>query len=289
MCCYETTIRRTGRLTGLLVALVPLASAADPGDFLIGAGAETDSEDGLAVSVLGDLAIGDKTWLSAGVSHSGVDLPVRQEVDYLYADIGLDHHFDPVGIRFGLSYWGDSDILDSNDLRGSIYSRGDSGTLSVDGEYREFDFNIPALDVLPRATVGFDAKGIGLSGRVDVSDSVSLSASGISYEYSRDFDVGDAARVVDLLTFTRLSVLSSLVDWRGSAGIGIDMGLKRLQFDVSRWRGVVDRSDNFGITLRYMAPMSRRTDIELSIGYDDSDLYGDVTFLSLFVYLYGGN
>lgn len=273
----------------MLLTALPLLAAADPGDFVIGAGAETDSQDGLAVSILADVALADDTWLSASASHSGVDLPVRQEVDYLYADLGVDHLFDPVGMRFGLSYWGDSDILDSTDMRGSLYSRGDNGTLSIEGEYREFDFNIPALDALPRATVGFDATGVGLSGRVNVGEAVSLNAAGMSYEYSRDFNAGDAARVVDLLTFTRLSVLSSLVDWRASAGISIDSGLKQWRVNLSRWRGIVDRSNNFGATLSFMTPVSRRADLEISLGYDDSNLYGDVTFLSVFMYFYGGN
>lgn len=289
MSCCRTSEPATGLAAFATLLLVPAFAAAEPGDFIIGAGAETDSQDGIALSALGDVALGSNTWLSASVSQSGVDLPVRQEVDYLFADIGVDHYFDPIGVRVGVSYWGDSDILDSNDVRASIYSRGDSGTLSFDGEYREFDFEIPALDAFPRASVGFDAKGVGLSGRLDVSERVGLNAAGMSYEYSREFNVGDAARIVDLLTFTRLSVLSSLVDWRASAGVDFRAGLKQWRLNVSRWRGIVDRSNNFGATLSFTTPVSRRADIELSLGYDDSDLYGDVTFLSVFVFLYGGS
>ncbi len=35
-------------------------------------------------------------------------------------------------------------------------------------------------------------------------------------------------------------------------------------------------------------PMTDKTDIEFSLGYDRSELYGDVTFFSLFLYFYGG-
>jgi hypothetical protein len=34
-------------------------------------------------------------------------------------------------------------------------------------------------------------------------------------------------------------------------------------------------------------PMTDRTDIELGVGYDDSELYGDVTFLSVYLFFYG--
>ena len=262
---------------------------ADPGDFVLGAGLETDSEDGFAATLLADVAIGADTWLSASVTDSGVDDPSQRTVDYLNADIGIDHYFDPVGVRFGISYWGDSELLDSVDVRGSVYSRGPSTYLSIDVERRDFDFAIPRRDTLPNVEVGFDATGLGLSGRADATDAVSLRGRAMTYEYSRDFEFGDAARVADLLTFSRLSVLTSLVDWRISAGVDVDIGRRQLSFNLSRWQGVVDDSDNVGATIAFLTPLTRRTDLELSLGYDDSDRYGDVTFLSAYLYFYGGD
>ena len=273
----------------MLVVALPAIATADPGDFIIAAGVETDSEDSLALSLLGDVALGESTWLSASVAHSGVDVPIRQEVDFLYADVGIDHFFDPVGIRIGVSYWGDSDLLDSNDVRGSFYSRGERSSLSFDAEHRQFNFAVPAIGLMPQTDVEFDGTGAGLSGRIDLNDNVSLSASGMSYEYSREFNIGDAARISDLLNFSRLSVLSSLVDWRARVGMDIDVGLRNLQFGLSRWRGVVDKSNNFGATIGFLTPIASRADVEISVGYDDSNLYGEVTFVSVFVYLYGGN
>lgn len=276
------------RIGLLLLYVLALPALADPGDFVIGGGVEVDSDDGFAVSLLGDVAIADDTWLSGSVSESGVDDPTRRTVDYLYADLGIDHYFDPVGVRVGISYWGSSDLLDSFDVRGSLYSRGESTYLAINVERRDFDFAIPARDALPNVDIGFDATGLGLSGRVEISDNVSLRGSGMSYEYSRDFRLGDAARLTDLLTFSRLSVLTSLVDWRASAGVDVDIGLRQLSFNASKWRGIVDRSDNAGATITFLTPLTRRTDLELALGYDDSDLYGNVTFLSAYLYFYGG-
>lgn len=281
--------KRRSQYLALVLAISTPAALADIGDFVIGAGVEGDSEDGFAISLLGDVEIGEDTWLSGSVSRSGVDSPIRQSVDYWYADIGVDHFFDPVGVRFGLSYWGNSDLLESSDIRGSIYSRSDKGYLSFDAEHRDFDVAIPPRDFLPRVGIGFDATGVGLSGRIRTSSAVSLRAAGMSYEYSRDFRIGDAPRLLDLVSFSRLSVLTSLVDWRASAGVDVDVGLRQWQFELSRWRGVVDRSDNIGGTITFMTPLTRRTDLELSVGYDDSDLYGEVTYLSAYIYFYGGN
>lgn len=288
MCSSADNVRNRRFATALLCAIAAPALA-DPGDFVIGAGVEGDTEDGLALTLLGDVAIASDTWLSGSISESGVDDPTRRTVDYLRADLGIDHYFDPVGVRVGVSYWGNSDLLDSFDVRGSIYSRGESTYLSIDVERRDFEFALPPRDALPNVDIGFDATGVGLSARVDVSNNVGLRAGGMSYEYSRDFTIGDAPRLVDLLTFSRLSVLTSLVDWRASAGIDVDIGLRQLSFNVSKWQGIVDRSDNVGATISLLTPLTRRTDLELSLGYDDSDRYGDVTFLSAYLYFYGGD
>jgi len=62
-----------------------------------------------------------------------------------------------------------------------------------------------------------------------------------------------------------------------------------LQLDVAKWRGAFDASDSRSATISFLTPMTDRTDIEISLGYDDSDLYGDVVVLSVFLYFYGGD
>jgi hypothetical protein len=101
--------------------------------------------------------------------------------------------------------------------------------------------------------------------------------------------IEDTDRVVRLLSISRLSLLSSLIDWRVSAGIGVNFGLQRWQLDVAKWRGAIDGGDNRSVTITFLTPMTDRTDIEISLGYDDSDLYGEVTVLNLFLYFYGGD
>lgn len=272
----------------LLIGTMVGTASAEAGDFVFGAGAEADSEDGLSFGLIGDVGLGSDTWLSAGVAHSDVEVPRQQEIDTWYADLGLDHFFDPVGVRVGAAYWGSSELLESSDVRASVYSRGESGTLSIDGEFRDFEFHFAPNDVLRRTTVGFDGTGLGLSGRIKVTDWLNLRAGGMRYEYSRNLTVANTD-ILDVVTVSRLSVLSSLVDWRASAGIGIDAGARQWQLDISRWRGIVDRSDNRGATVSFLTSMTRQSDIEVSLGYDDSDLYGGVTVLSVFVYFYGGS
>lgn len=291
MSCFDAhrDARAAARTIALGVVLLAAAPAvSEPGDFLLGAGLEADSGDGFAATLIGDVAVGESTFLSGSVSHSDFERPSGETVDNLYVDIGVEHYFDPIGVRAGAAYWGDEDLLASRDLRAAVFARGESAYLSLNGEHREFEFTVDGGRFFAPRTIDFDANGLGLSGRLGVSPDVSLQAGGMVYDYSVDFRLGDGDRIRDQLLLSRLSVLSSLVDWRASIGLTVDTGSSSWQFDVSRWVGAIDDSDNVGATLSFLTPMTERTDIEISLGHDDSDLYGDLTFLSVYVFFYGG-
>jgi len=271
-------------LTGPFLATSALA---DKGDYVLGAGVSADDADGIAVIAIGDLSIAEHTWLSGSVGRTKVELSPRQTLETWYADIGIDHFWSPAGARLGVAYWGDSALLDSVDVVASIYTRGKAGMISLDGEHRELELELPPIDILPRALIPFKANGLGLSGRLNLSPRSNLRFAGKSYEYNVNLRSEDAARLISLLSVSRLSLLSSLVDWRVSAGIGVDVGSKRWELDVAKWRGAIDGGDNRSITLAFLTPMTDRTDLEINLGYDDSDLYGQVTVLNLFIYFYG--
>ena len=272
-----------------LLLLLAGTALADDNGFLIGGGIEGDSDEGLRGSMIAGLGLSADTWLSGGVSQSSVDLPNGREINTLYADLELDHLFDPVGIRLGVSYWGDADILDSNDWRATLYWRGEKVTLSGEYEFRDFDFIVPSLDLVSVREFMFDADGIGLRARFELSDNVSMSLSGKTYDYSVDFVPDENRDVISLFSVTRLSLINSLIASRAGLDISIDRGLNRWELELATWEGEVDNSRTNSLTLRYLVPMSGKTDIEFGLGYDDSDLYGDVTFFSVFLYFYGGS
>ena len=256
--------------------------------YILGGGAEGDSEGGLAASVIADVGLTEKTWLSGSLAKSQFDLPRRQSLETWYVDFGLDHWFEPVGIRGGVAYWGDSDILDSLDWRGSLYWRGDRNTISVDYEYRDFEFELPAIGEFPGRKVSFDAHGIGLSGHVGLSERVGLNFHGINYDYGIDLGIDRNRPILQLLSFSRLGLINSLVDYRVGLALGIDAGMQRWLVDFARWKGEVDGGVTHSASIRLLTPIGRKSDIEFGLGLDNSDLYGTVTFLSVFVYFYGG-
>ena len=257
--------------------------------FMIGGGVESDSEDGISASVIGGVGLAKDTWLSAGLAKSSVDIDRGLDLESLFADIELDHFFDPIGVRIGASYWGDSDLLDSHDWRTSLYWRNDKVMVAAEYEFRDFDFVIPSTDRLTSREVMFDADGLGLSARFQVSESTSLRIRGVKYDYSIPFRPVENTDAASLLTVSRLSLINTLVDHRAAMTIGIDQGSKHWEVDFATWQGVINGSRTNSITLRYLMPMSGRTDIEFGLGYDDSELYGDVMFFSLYLYFYGAN
>ena len=279
------------RCTYLILSASFLAQVAhaEKGDYILGAGLSADDADGIAASLIADIGVAETTWVSASIGRSGVELPRGQELNTWYGDIAIDHYFSPIGVRFGLAYWGDSDIFDSIDVVGAIYARGENGSIALDAERRDFELELPPIDILPRTNIPFHANGLGLSGRIDLSKRTNVHFSGMNYEFSVNLRSENATRVINLLSISRLSLLSSLIDWRVSAGLGVDFRLQHWRFDVARWRGSIDGGDNHSVTLAFMTPMTDRTDIEFSLGYDDSDLYGQVTVLSVFLYFYGGD
>lgn len=272
-----------------LLFLVSSAALADKGDYLLAGGAQWDNDVTVAGSVLGDFAIADPTWLSLAIARTNVDVERSASLNTWYVNLGVDHFFDPVGMRFSTAYWGDNDILDSLDARFSLYWRGSGLTLGADVEYRDFEFDIPATDFFAGRNVGFDATGVGAHATMAMSDKVSLSLSGIAYDYSVNLRLDQNRPIARLLNISRLSLINSLVDYRARAGLGFKTGLSLWEIDVATWEGAVDGSQAVSTTLRFLTPMSERSDIEFGLGYDDSDLYGEVVFFSVFLFFYGGS
>lgn len=293
MSCYKTLrsslMPSPSPLPAFLTVLLLLANNASGAEgYILGAGVEADNADGLAVSAVGDVGLTEKTWVSAAIARNMADLPFRDDLDTWYGDVGLDHWWDPAGIRVGVAYWGDNDTLDSNDYRASLYWRTNEFSIAGDYEFRDFSFLFPGTDTFPGRRAGFEASGVGLTARYDVTDSVSLGFSGMDYDYDVNLRLDSNQGLLQLLSFSRLSLINSLVDYRAYATFGLDVGKQSWQLDVGTWRGEVDGGDTRSATLRFLNPMGDQADIEFSLGVDDSELYGNVTFFSVFVYFYGG-
>lgn len=255
--------------------------------FIVGAGVEADNDSALAATLSAELGLAKETWLSTAIAKSRVDLPRGASIDTIYADLGIDHWFQPVGIRAGIAYWGDSDILDSIDYSGSIYWRNDKVSITGRYEYRDFTFDIFRDNLLPGQDFEFHANGAGLAARFEISPGVDLSFAGMDYEYDVNLRLDANRPIVDFLSVSRLSLLNSLNDYRARVSLGVDAGDSRWSFDLARWKGEVDGRETNSATLRFLTPMGKASDIEFGLGVDRADDFGSVTIFSVFLYFYG--
>lgn len=278
---------RGPRVGWLLGALIMVLSAGARADYVLGVGVSGDSDSGLAEAAFASVGLTEKTSVTGIVAHSSIDIPRRQGLDAWNADLSVDHHFDPVGVEAGVAYWGDSEVLDSTDVRGSLYWRKDGFRIAANAVRRDFTFVIPASDFFAGRDVDFDADGLGLSINFDLTENVDLSLSGMDFDYSINLDLSDRLAFLQLISASRLSLINSLVDFRASGTIGVDVGDHRFALDLATWRGEVDGVDTRSATVRWLAPIGSQADIEFGLGYDDSELYGDTTVLSLTLFFYG--
>ena len=273
------------RFSVLLLTLC-LAQASGAEGYVIGIGADGDSADGRSIAAFGDFGIAQNTWLSVSANTARTDGFLRTN-ETVFADLGIDHWFDPVGIRLGGGYWGNPDILDARDLRASLYLRGDIGSVAVDYQKRNFEFDLQS-DLLAGRTAKFDANGVGLSARIKLGDRVSLFASGMRYDYSRNLRVQPDIDVLAFLSRSRLSSINSLVDDKLNAGIEFRFGLRSLDLSAGRWQTAVDGAEINSFSAGFLTPANDRVDVEFRVSLDDSETFGRTTAFSFYVYYFGG-
>ncbi len=274
-------------ISSALLALFCTVAAQAEG-FVLGVGAEADSADGRAISAFGDFGVGEKTWLSTTLGSYETDNAFGGMRTTL-ADAGIDHWFNPLGIRLNTSYWGNPDILESFDLGTSLYFRGDKFMVSADYKRREFDFVIFSDFPDLRREINFSADGWGLTGRLPLGESVSLHFGGMQYDYSRNIRIQQDIDSLRFLSSSRLSMINSLIDHRVNAGLEFKFGLRSIDLTAGSWQTAVDGGKVNSFSLGLLTPIGNRTDIEFRFSYDDSENFGNTTALSVYLYYFGGS
>lgn len=280
--CLSRTISTVLTVGLLSVALSGVASA---NGIVVGIGAEADTVDGHSYSLFVDVGVTENTWVSGAVARNQTENN-DFDLDAKFADISIDHFFEPIGIRLGASYWGDEGFLESKDAHGSFYLRGDKGSISADFEHRDFDLTIN-FDLLPNPLLlEFSATGYGLSGRWAISDRATINLGGLTYDYSRNISAEPGSDRLRFLSQSRFSLVNSLIDYRVNAGVEIKFGLRRLEFRYSSWETAVVQGRVNSLGVGFLTPVSDAVDLEFRLAFDDSDDFGRATVFSIFMYLF---
>jgi len=254
--------------------------------YVLGAGAEGDSVDGRAFSAFGDFGLADNAWLSLTAMTADTEGIVRDNRTVL-GRVSLDYYFDPVGLRVGGGYWGNADILDSRDLSAALYVRGNGGSLSLDYENRNFEFDLQS-DLLRGRTAKFSADGWGLTSRIALGERVNVYFGGMVYDYSRNLRIQPDIDVLAFVSNSRLSMINNLIDDRFTGGIEIKFGLRSLDLTAGQWQTAVDGSRIDSYSIGFLAPIGDRFDAEFRVSLDESESYGRTTAVSFYLYYFGG-
>lgn len=271
-----------------LFAILFLISAnAGAEGYVVGIGAEGDSADGRAITAFGDFGVGENTWLSVTANSAETD-GISRSNKTGYFGVGLDHWFEPVGVRLGTSYWGNSDILDSRDLQSSIYVRGNAGSISLEYEKRDFKFRLQS-DALRGRIAKFSADGWGIRTRVALSDRLNFTLGGMKYDYSRNLRLQPDIDVLAYFAISRLSMVNSLIDHRFNGGLEFEFGLRSVDVTVGNWQLAIDGSVIDSYSIGFLTPVSDRIDMEMRLAFDDSETFGSTTAVSVNLYYFGGS
>ena len=123
--------------------------------------------------------------------------------------------------------------------------------------------------------------------RVDASERVSLHMRGMNYDYSVDLTRLQNISDLNFLAASRLSLANSLLDYRVDAGIDIKFGLRSLGLEAGTRQTAIDSGRVDSVSAGFLFPASDASDIELRIGYDDSENFGGTLVFSFFWFLYG--
>lgn len=263
------------------------AMAHAQGGYILGLNAEFDTADGRAAGAFADYGFGDRTWLSVALARTNTGGPTGG-LETLYADAAIEQAFGAFGVRAGAAYWGDDEILDSNDARASVFYRGDRASLTLDYEKRKFDFIVNSLDGTDqRREVEFSANGVGAAAWLTASDRIGIFASGMRYDYSRDIRLTDNIGVLRFLSTSRLSLMNSLVDYRFNVGMDIRFGSSILDLSFGQWQTAIDGGKVESIMLGYVVASGPATDLEFRLAFDDSDNFGSTIALAVGFYFFG--
>lgn len=272
-----------------LIVVAACAAAQTPAStsaWMLGIGAQADefgSDSALATLQWG---IRSNSWLSvtAGSSSSPSD---RANVKADILALGIDQRFDRVGFSLAIERWGDSGVLETNDLGGTVYFHRPRWRIGVGFKTREIDIPFaltgPLGGTLQRtASVGAERYSVDV--RTALGERWNLYLGLAEHDYERDLSVLPRIDRFNLLSASTLTLANSFVDHERFVGLEREFQRVLLNLRAATDRSAIDdsRLDTFDAAL--LLPISRRVDLEASLGHGRSNrfasgLYGGLLFL----------
>ena len=258
--------------------------------WLLSLGAQVDDDGSAGYGVGVDVGVTDSTWLSfyGGLARSPDELA---DVTTRSLVVGIDQRWGPVGFTLGLESWGEPDEVESRDLSGSWYVRGERYRVAVKGERRDIDigFTVTTLDGAQlQRSASVTAEGFGAALSVDLAPRWRLVADGIGFNYSRNLTLLPRLQTFDFLASSALTLANSFIDTEFAAGIEYDLDSRVFSMQWRRDRSAVDGSNLRSVNLAALFPVANRWDLELALGMSDADELDRALFGGVYLFFYGG-
>ena len=225
---------------------------------------DEDSNESLLVNL--NWGVTPRTWLSfsAGRSSSPAD---RADVSADTLVAAVDHRFDAVGVTFEVEDWGDSGVLETQDLRASVYVARERFRVGVGFEDR--DIEIPFTLAGPfggtlRRTARLSADGLALDVRVEPADAGSCTSAPMEYDYESDLAVLPRIDGLNLLSTSTLTLANSFLDHLRMIGFERELGRTLLHVTFTTDESAVDGSEFETLEAGVLFPVRQRASISRS-------------------------
>lgn len=281
-------------LTAVLLAPAAGQPLSDPPEtgrgWMVGLGAQADEHD--AHSLLGTsyVAVGSRTWLTfaAGASSSPTE---TGDIEASTLLVGVDHRFDKVGFTFEVERWGDSGVLETTDLAGSVYFDRDRWRIGFGYETR--DIAIPFTLTGPfggtfRGTAKVPADGLSFDASVALGERWRLSVGVKEFDYERNLNVVPRIASLNWLSASTLTLANSFLDHDRFLAVERELGQATLlNVRLATDRSAIDSAELDTIEAAVLFPIGRRVDLELNVGHGGSDFFQAGYYGGLLFLIYG--
>lgn len=278
-------------LTAGLAAAQPGAAPEDvKGSWMVGVGAQVDENSNDSVLATFNVGVGRTTWLSlaAGRSSSPAD---RADIEADTLVLGLDHRLPKVGFTLEAEDWGDSGVLETRDLAGSVYLDRDSWRVAFGYENR--DIAIPFTVTGPlgntiRRTFHTGADSYSLDARFALGEYWKLYLGVAEYDYERNLNAIPRIDSLNMLSTSTLTLANSFIDHERSIGAEREIGRSLFSMRFATDRSAIDGSKFDTYDFAVLVPLGARIDLEVNVGSGRSDFLDSGYYGGLLLLVYGG-
>jgi hypothetical protein len=280
--------------TAALLAGAGVAAQSSPTDdargaWMLGLGAQLDDEESDSLLATMYVGVGSTTWLTlvAGRSSSPPD---RVDIEADTLAIGVDHRFEQVGFTLEAERWGDSGVLESQDLAGSLYFDRERWRIALKLETRDIDIPFTLTGPLGgtlRRTAQVAADTVSVDARVALAANWQLYLGLAESDYERHLNVLPRIQSLNLLSASTLTLANSFVDHERYVGLERQFGGVSLNVRAATDRSAIDESKFDTVEAAVLFPIGSRVDLEINVGNGRSELFDAGTYGGLLFLVYG--